>query len=396
MNDKRLALPVIIAILAALAMLARCNTGGGTVEVSVSSAAPDGGAKPKFDLMVYVENSGSMDGYMCAGSQLKDAVYDYISDLQPLARSCRLAYINSQVILSAQPLAGYIKNLTPASFAAAGGNRESTDMASVFSRILGAREARTVSVLVSDCALSVGGNPQAYLGQCQVAVKQAAAAALAKWPDMGVEVMRMESDFAGTWYPGAGKMRLSGVKLPYYIWVIGPKDALSYINGRVPPERILGSVAGRCAFSPVGPLPAALAKSRYAVNHTDRIAVEMLVSLSGTLQAADCCEDVSNYTLSAPQRAKVEAVRPVTAARSPYTHVITLGVSSPRDVKSLRLTLVPPAMPAWATASGGSTGLPVKADIGKTAGLKNLLQGFADAYRDHRAWELPELKFKNI
>ncbi len=29
-------------------------------------------------LKVYIENSGSMDGYMCEGSELKDAVYDYI------------------------------------------------------------------------------------------------------------------------------------------------------------------------------------------------------------------------------------------------------------------------------------------------------------------------------
>ena len=32
-------------------------------------------------LKVYIENSGSMDGYMCEGSELKDAVYDYISSL---------------------------------------------------------------------------------------------------------------------------------------------------------------------------------------------------------------------------------------------------------------------------------------------------------------------------
>ena len=32
-----------------------------------------------FKLEVFIENSGSMDGYMCTGSELKDAVYSYVS-----------------------------------------------------------------------------------------------------------------------------------------------------------------------------------------------------------------------------------------------------------------------------------------------------------------------------
>ena len=32
-------------------------------------------------IKVYIENSGSMDGYMGDGSQLKDAVYSYVSSL---------------------------------------------------------------------------------------------------------------------------------------------------------------------------------------------------------------------------------------------------------------------------------------------------------------------------
>ena len=32
-------------------------------------------------IKVFLENSGSMDGYMCDGSDLKDAMYAYLSDL---------------------------------------------------------------------------------------------------------------------------------------------------------------------------------------------------------------------------------------------------------------------------------------------------------------------------
>ena len=39
-----------------------------------------------------------MDGYMCDGSQLKDAVSDYISDLNRNTSATELYYINSKVI----------------------------------------------------------------------------------------------------------------------------------------------------------------------------------------------------------------------------------------------------------------------------------------------------------
>ena len=77
-------------------------------------------------LNVYMENSGSMDGYMCSGSMLKDAVYDYVSDAKKATTVCNLYYINSQVIPYNGPLDSYIKDLTPTSFAKAGGNRSNT------------------------------------------------------------------------------------------------------------------------------------------------------------------------------------------------------------------------------------------------------------------------------
>lgn len=59
---------------------------------------------------VFIENSGSMDGYMCDGSQLKDAVYDFVSDLNRNTDTTQLYYINSQIIPSKENLTAYIKN----------------------------------------------------------------------------------------------------------------------------------------------------------------------------------------------------------------------------------------------------------------------------------------------
>lgn len=62
---------------------------------------------------VYLENSGSMDGYMCNGSQLKDAIYDYISDVKRESDTVELNYINNQIIPFTGSLNSYIKALAP-------------------------------------------------------------------------------------------------------------------------------------------------------------------------------------------------------------------------------------------------------------------------------------------
>lgn len=76
---RKLIITTLISI-ATVGILAMVSCGDDKIEVSatpVASSIPSDNPSIK----VFIENSGSMDGYMCDGSQLKDAVYDYISDL---------------------------------------------------------------------------------------------------------------------------------------------------------------------------------------------------------------------------------------------------------------------------------------------------------------------------
>ena len=56
--------------------------GGGKIVLDYESTNNMPTLPDTICLNVYVENSGSMNGYMCNGSNLKDAVYDYVSDLK--------------------------------------------------------------------------------------------------------------------------------------------------------------------------------------------------------------------------------------------------------------------------------------------------------------------------
>ena len=86
---------IFISAAALVVLLLLFNCSGDKIIVS-SESKPNPISDVKPVLKVYIENSGSMDGYMCDGSQLKDALFDYVSDLNASVDTTKLYYINNQ------------------------------------------------------------------------------------------------------------------------------------------------------------------------------------------------------------------------------------------------------------------------------------------------------------
>lgn len=109
--NKKLIIPIVICTIIIIAVISTCIGGGSKIKLTWDAVPVPKEIKDSIELKVYVENSGSMDAYMCAGSNLKDAVFDYVSDLKRLTTSCSLYYINSKVIPFTGDLNTYIKIL---------------------------------------------------------------------------------------------------------------------------------------------------------------------------------------------------------------------------------------------------------------------------------------------
>lgn len=345
-------------------------------------------------LNVYVENSGSMNGYMCNGSNLKDAVYDYVSDLKKNTTTCNLFYINSQIIPCKVSLDDYIKNLTPLSFAKAGGNLKDTDLRSIFKLIMNKHEANIVSVFVSDCILDIPQSATDFFGNCQVSIKNTFNEAIAKYPDLGVEIVKLQSKFDGYWYCGKNKQMLNDAKRPYYIWIIGDKNILSMLNEKVPVAKIIGGIDDYCAYSTSQPISFNIDQKKFAVNHANKINVEVLADLRTSLQEESLLENIYQYTPENPVQTKVVSVRPISKSGSKYSHVINLELSSPQTLKTASFTLTYPEMAQWVKLSNDSTGI-YNNSIDKTTGIQYLIQGVADAYRDHLNFGTITFNLKN-
>ena len=393
--NKKLIIPIVICTIIVIAVISTCVGGGSKIKLKWDAVLPPGEINDSIELKVYVENSGSMDAYMCAGSNLKDAVFDYVSDLKRLTTSCSLYYINSKVIPYNGELKSYIKDLTPQSFARAGGDRRNTDLRNIFEKIIRANGKQSVSVFVSDCILDIPENAIDFFGNCQVSIKNTFNEALSANPDLGVEIIKFESKFEGYWYCGHNREHLTNVKRPYYIWVIGDQRYLAEFNKKVPVDSIIGGIKEYSAYAAPKKIPFDLNRSTYVTNHSGKINVEVLVNLRGSLQSSDLYKNTAQYKSANPSQVTVVSVNEITDASSLYSHVITLEIDNPETLKSETLTFSYPHLATWVSNSDDTTGANVKDNLDKTTGLMALIKGVAEAYKNSTTYGSVSFELKN-
>lgn len=392
--DKKIFIPITILIVFVIIAIATCS-GSGKVVVDYVKVPPVKSNIDTMELKVYVENSGSMDAYMCSGSNLKDAVFDYVSDLRKYAHSCTLYYINSQIIPYKGNLISYIKDLDPIAFANAGGDRSNTDLRKIFSDVMQVHKFNTVSVFVSDCILDIPESATDFFGNCQVSIKNTFNEALAKNPNLGVEIIKLQSKFDGYWYCGKNSEKLSNVKRPYYIWVIGDKKYLSELNKKVPVNNIIGGIQGYCAYSNSMEIPFEIEKRKYVINHTGKISVQILADLNSSLQSEMLIRNISQYKTSTPTQSYIASVNKITAKGCPYSHVLNVEIDNPSTIKTETITFSYPYLPSWVSETNDSTGLNVKKNIHKTTGILSLIKGVADAYKSSTEFGSITFNLKN-
>ena len=393
--NKKLFIPIALCSVIVVAVIMTCVGPKNKIKIEWQEVAVPT-PNDSIELKVYVENSGSMDAYMCSGSNLKDAVFDYISDLKKYSTSDSLFYINSKRIpYKNGTLEAYIKDLTPQSFAKAGGDRSNTDLRNIFSMIMGAHESKTVSVLISDCILDIPQSATDYFGNCQVHIKNVFNNALSKNPYLGVEIIQLESKFDGFWFCGKNSKKLFGIKRPYYIWLIGDQRILAQLNKSVKVDDIIGGIKNYSAYASSQPIPFTFEKSTFKVNHTKKIKVELVTDLSASLQNGLVTKNLGNYQVSNPSQMTILSVQDINDLNSKYSHVIEYEVTNPETLREENISFSYPYLAPWVEAANDSTGTDIENNIDKTIGILSLVKGVAEAYKAHTNYGTVSFNLKN-
>ncbi len=340
------------------------------------------------NLNVYIENSGSMDGYMCNGSELKDAVYSYLSDLDAHTENTHLFYINSKIIPYKNNLSSYVKDLNPMSFKNAGGNRANTNIANMLDSIVSNMSDTIVSIYVSDCILDLpDGNAQDFFNRQQIAIKDIINRGRKRMPDLSVEVFKMSSKFEGMYYypkQGVKHQKLEEVKRPYYIWVFGNKDVIADINKKVSILDLkkygFENIISFTNNSAVSYLFSANGNGSVVLPNNRKYNFKVLADFSNTLLSDETLSNAGNYSFS-NQNISISQIGKIQAHDSKYSHYILFSVPEDASIIGGEIYLNSPLIPSWVEDSNDDTGINIDDNMNKTTGIKYLINGVAEAYK---------------
>ena len=176
-------------------------TGAKSCDALPPSNGGDVVKKPVYN--VFIENSGSMDGYVKGNSEFKNAVYGFLSDIlmktNGVTDKMNLHYINSKVLPFDAPLEDFIEKLNPTTFKKYGGKHGTTDLCDVVKRSVDSMNDQKVVVFISDCVFSPGAGFSAldYLASEKTGFKRVFSDLLFAHADLATVVIKLNSKFDG-------------------------------------------------------------------------------------------------------------------------------------------------------------------------------------------------------
>ncbi|HPE74630.1 MAG TPA: hypothetical protein PLC80_00995 [Draconibacterium sp.] len=193
---------------------------------------------------VYIENSGSMDGYVNGNTEFKGAIRDLLVLLKHYygnEEKIKVHFINNRIRQTDTQidLATFATNINQL-WRVQGEDRGSSNLNNVFKMILDKTDKETISILFSDCIYSIQGrNAEGLLSDEKSLTKDAF---LTRWRQdslkLATTIVKMKSMFTGTYFDKDNvTTNLSGDLRPYYICVIGNNDVMSDFNRKIPLEK---------------------------------------------------------------------------------------------------------------------------------------------------------------
>ncbi len=372
-------------------------------------------------IKVYVENSGSMDGYVKGATDFENAVYSYLSDVQHADLGTRtdslatknilvLNYINSEVLQQKTDIREFIEALEPADFKMKGGKRGTSDMSNILDTIISQTDDNEVSILVSDCIFSPGkkykakDNADEYIVAQQIGIKSHIIEKLAKSPNFSIVVMRLISQFNGIYYNKFDDRQPINNNRPFFMWLMGDRNHLNTILNKVGINQIKGKGVQNIFMisKPLTAIPYNISlpqpgNGKYEIAkdeaHTissakiedksgnSHFQVGISVDFSKVLLPDEYLMNPDNYSIS-NKAYGIEISKYSGPNQSRYTHTIKLKLLQPVLSKGCIKIALLNTLPQWISEYTDESGLDINISgaMEKTYGLKFLLGGVYDAY----------------
>ena len=372
---------------------------------------------------IYIENSGSMNGFINNASSFQDAIQKMMVLLKYYygEKAIKLNYINTAVHPQQIPANVAIEDfaarmLTPAKFKGTG-NVHSTDLNDIVKMVLNGVDDQSLSILISDCIYSIvgSGTTTTLLAGCKNKTMGEFLEKSKEFPDLATTVVKLASHFEGYYWdfkhPSGTASQTLSCSRPYYMCVIGTEANVDVFNDHISVEEMNGYqdkyILSCSDFSEVNysVLPNTHKMAMFRVRgatpyktlekarlHGNLFQFAIAADLSTMPMSSSEKLDVSNYsviqgeyTINGIYEIDTDHMHPVDRAivnELNLTHEIVVSTDAyPADIT----VGINRAVPQWVKSTSSSDDTQINQDTqeqGRTFGLQYFVEGISDAYKE--------------
>lgn len=360
-----------------------------------------------YKINVYIESSASMDGYVNGNTKFKTTIHrligQIVADVLIDDKSLSLNYINDTILQQSGALKQYTKNLSPASFSNAGGDRANSDIIEVISNVVTRTNKGEVSMFVSDCVYSPESSDDIdkALKKQQTDMLNILKNKAKSDTTFGVLVYRLTSDFHGIYYNKTNEHIPCNGDRPYFIWFFGNESILANVQesvSKIMTEEKANYVVGIPGYKYV---PYKTIKSDHSYHYLSAKAgadslfrFSFYADLSRIPLGNSYITNKSNYKFGKDKYyiKKVEPVNSVGSRNDDYNYKYTICIRGGNN-SMITPTMIEVSMksmleslPEWVSEYDDPKGDdynngydPTKL---RTFGLKSLIEGIVDFYKE--------------
>ena len=204
--------------------------------------------KSKSKICIYMENSGSMDGYVNLNSEFKDALGKIIVKSNSFYPNTHLFFVNNEIYdVENTALKGDVNNFVAQLNSATMkiGSTGSSNINQIFKLVLDRTDKETISILFSDFVYSIQGTDvSSQVANAKNATMGAFLDAIKKDPNFATIILKCKSQFKGKYYNRSDKPFTYTGERPYYIFIMGSYDRLKEIDNTLSLDKSTTGIPG--------------------------------------------------------------------------------------------------------------------------------------------------------
>jgi hypothetical protein len=386
-----------------------CNSEDDTSPLKLHTKHNTEAALRKYTYSIYLENSGSLNGYLNASgdSSFKDNVNNLITEINGFQerQALNLYDVNTKVIPVAidaneTEIGNYIGHLDAPTFKARskakGGDQTQSNLSDIIRNIIDSTQRNEVSFLISDCIFSPGRKESAlgFLSQQKSKIQLYINDKLKPHP-LSTLVLQFESDFNGIYYDQNNAHKNGKFKQrPYYVICFGNEDALRNLLDNVQQQNkfkgfrnflfltntksynVAPSIWSYTDYYEYDLDEPMVVKNIERGGRDNKFRIKLGVDFSKLPISETYINDRSNYVLS--KGYTIESISPTD--KNNFTHQLILVAEKPQT--GMVKVSLKKQFPVWVSASNldSDSNLSIDALTGKTFGIRYMLGGIYDAY----------------